>query len=148
MMKELISQSEEGWSWGRSWHVAPLGGCAIPIPCDFSAHFCHSHPQGGRGDGGGCCAMESGRRKWSWVLGWLFVHTVSEAVVCMAPPEVAVECCRMELVGAEPSPALQGSQGPGHAAFSVPGVIERAAVCQLTWERQEEMASSCTPGQV
>lgn len=26
--------------------------------------------------------MKSGRRKWSWVLSWLFVQTMCEAVVC------------------------------------------------------------------
>lgn len=31
---------------------------------------------------------------------------------------------------------------------SCPGVIERASVCQVTSERQEEMASSCALGYV
>lgn len=85
MIKKLVRQCEEGWSWGRSWHVSPLGGCAITISCDFAVYFCHSHPQSGRGDGGRCCAMKSGRRKWSWVLSWLFVQ-MPEAVVCVITP--------------------------------------------------------------
>lgn len=73
MIKKLISQCEEGWSWvgAGTCHLRAASGCAISIPCDFSVYFYHSHPQSGRGDGGSYCAMKSGRRKWSWVLSWL-----------------------------------------------------------------------------
>lgn len=62
-------------------HLPAASGCAISIPCDFSVYFYHSHPQSGRGDGGSYCAMKLGRRK-SWVLSWLFVQMLCEAVLC------------------------------------------------------------------
>lgn len=34
MIKKLVSRCEEGWSWGRSWHVSPLSclWAAVPFP--------------------------------------------------------------------------------------------------------------------
>lgn len=34
MIKKLVSRCEEGWSWGRSWHVSPPSclWAAVPFP--------------------------------------------------------------------------------------------------------------------
>lgn len=35
MIKRLVSQCEEGWSWGRSWHVSPPSCLWAPVPFPF-----------------------------------------------------------------------------------------------------------------